>query len=59
MVLDPSKPAPLRLSAAGQLARSLQRFGPLVAADQEARLVETLDGEADPALRTALAEGRL
>ncbi len=55
VVLDPSKPAPLRLSAAAQLARSLQRFGPLLAADQEAKLVAALDGEADPALRTALA----
>ena len=55
VVLDPSKPAPLRLSAAAQLARSLQRFGPLIAADQEAKLVAALDGEADPALRTAMA----
>jgi hypothetical protein len=55
VVLDPSKAAPLRLSAAGQLARSLQRFGPLVAADQEPRLLEALDQEEDPALRTALA----
>ena len=55
VVLDPSKPAPLRQSAAAQLARSLQRFGPLIAADQEAKLVAALDGETDPALRTALA----
>ena len=54
-MLDPSKPAPLRQSAAAQLARSLQRFGPLIAADQEARLVAALDRETDPALRTALA----
>ena len=55
VVLDPSKPAPLRLSAATQLARSIQRFGPLVAADQEAKLVAAHDGESDPVLRTALA----
>jgi hypothetical protein len=55
VVLDASKPNPLRLSAAGQLARSLQRFGPLVAADQEAKLLAALDQERDPALRTALA----
>lgn len=55
LVLDPSKPAALRLSAAGQLARSVQRFGPLVTADQEVKLVAALDDEADPALGTALA----
>jgi DNA-binding response OmpR family regulator len=55
-LLDPSVPAQLRLGSAGQLARSLQRFGPLLAADQERQLVEALDQASDPALRTALAE---
>ncbi len=55
IVLDPSRPAPIRLSAAGQLARSLQRFGPLVTADQETGLLAGLDEATDPALRTALA----
>lgn len=55
VVLDPSKPAPLRLSAAGQLARSLQRFGPLVAADQEAKLVAAYRQASDPTLQSALA----
>ncbi len=55
VLLDPSKPAPLRLNAAGQLARSIQRFGPLVTADQEAHLLAALPQEGDPALRTSLA----
>ena len=55
VVLDPSKPAPLCLGAAAQLARSLDRFGPLIDADQEAKLVAALDRETDPDLRTALA----
>lgn len=54
LLLDPSKPAPLRSSVAAQLARSVQKFGPLVAADQEARLLQAFDGEPDPALKTAL-----
>jgi CheY-like chemotaxis protein len=54
VLTDPSKPAPLRLSAAAQLARSIQRFGPLVAADQEVKLQEAFDRADDPALRTAL-----
>jgi hypothetical protein len=55
VVIDPSKPAALRLNAANQLARSIQRFGPLVTADQEAHLVTVLAQEGDPAVRTALA----
>ncbi len=55
LVLDPSKPTPLRQSTAAMLVRSIQRFGPLVAADQEARLLAAFDQESDPALRTALA----
>ncbi len=54
LLLDPARAAPLRLSAATQLAKSVQRFGPLVAADQEAKIVAVYDREADPALRTAL-----
>jgi CheY-like chemotaxis protein len=55
VLLDPSKPAPLRLSTAAQLARSIQRFGPLVTGDQEAKLIAALDQEGDLSLRTALA----
>jgi hypothetical protein len=54
VLIDPSKPWPLRVSAAAHLARSVQRFGPLVAADQEAKLLSAFDREVDPALRTAL-----
>jgi CheY-like chemotaxis protein len=54
VLIDPSKPAELRLSAAAQLAKSAQRFGALVSADQEAKLLEAFDGATDPALRTAL-----
>ena len=32
----------------------MQRFGPLVAADQEVKLLAAFDSETDPALRTAL-----
>lgn len=54
-VLDPGKPTPFRLNAASQLARSLGRFGDLVTAEQEALLVQQLDRETDPALKTALS----
>jgi hypothetical protein len=53
-VLDPSRPIELRRSSATQLARSIQRFGPLVAADQETGLVSEFQSEADPQLRAAL-----
>ena len=51
---DPGKAAPLRLSAATQLARSVQRFGPLVSKSQEVQLLSAFEREADPALRNAL-----
>ena len=54
VLLDLGQPAPLRLGAAQQLAKSIQRFGPLVAADQEPKLLETFNRETDPALRAAL-----
>lgn len=57
IVLEPGKPAALRLRAASDLARSLQRFGPLVTADQETRLLAEFDAvRSDPALKAALAE---
>jgi hypothetical protein len=56
VVLDSSRPAALRADAARALARSLQRFGPLLAGEQEARLAQALDGgEADPTVRDAIA----
>lgn len=54
VMLDPSKPTSLRQAAAVQLARNAQKFGPLVAADQEAKLVATFERETDPGLKTAL-----
>lgn len=55
VVVDATKPAQLRISAAAQLAKSLQRFGRLVAADQEIKLLATFDREQDRAVRTAVA----
>jgi hypothetical protein len=52
--LDPARPIELRRSSAAQLAHSIRRFGPLVAADQELRLVALTQAEADPQLQTAL-----
>ncbi len=54
VVLDPSRPADLRLNSASRLARSIKRFGPLVSADQEARLAAAFSSEADPQFRSAL-----
>ena len=54
VVLDPSRPVELRRASGSQLARSIQRFGPLVSADQEAQLAAEFRGEADPQFRAAL-----
>ncbi len=54
-VLDPGKPAGLRVAVAGSLARSIQRFGPLVSASQERNLAQALADEQEPQLRTALS----
>lgn len=54
-VINPSLAPELRLAAAESLARSLRRFGPLLAAEQETQLVSGLDSESDPAVRGALA----
>lgn len=55
VALDPSKPAPVRLNTAQQLARNIRRFGPRLSSEQERRLVEELGQEADPTFRDALA----
>lgn len=55
VVVDTGKPVQLRINAAAQLAKSLQRFGRLVAADQEIKLLATFDRERDPAVRNAVA----
>ncbi len=54
VVLDPSRPAEDRRTSAGQLARSIQRFGPLVTGDQESLLAAEFRTEPDPQFRTAL-----
>ena len=55
-LLDPARPTPVRIGAAAQLSRSLQRFGPLVTAEQERLLVRSLDDTADdPRLKNAIA----
>ncbi len=54
-VLDTSRPAPSRLASADNLARSIRRFGRVVAPEQERRLLDELNSEADPAIRNALA----
>jgi HEAT repeat protein len=53
--LDAANPPQLRLGAVDNLARSIQRFGPLVSADHERRIAAELDSEADPTLRAAFA----
>jgi HEAT repeat protein len=45
----------LRLQAARSLARSVQRFGPLLSRDQEERLVSSYDQETDATLRASYA----
>jgi hypothetical protein len=54
VVLDPSRDAELRRTAAACLARSIQRYGPLVSADQETRLLAEFQAEPDASLRAAL-----
>lgn len=53
-ILDASRDVALRRDGARRLARSLQRFGPLLAADQEVKLAEAYAAEDDPELHTGL-----
>jgi HEAT repeat protein len=55
-LLDPSRSAEQRLQAASDLARSLQRFGPLISAGQEQRLASLVDDPAQQALHAAASE---
>lgn len=55
-VLGPSAAADARIAAAGQLSRSIGRFGPLLTGEQEGRLLEQFNREAEPALRDALSQ---
>ena len=54
-LMDASRAMPLRLSAGDSLARSIQRFGPLVSAAQERALLAAFDGATDPAIRASTA----
>jgi hypothetical protein len=54
VALDPSRPAELRRNGADHLARSIKRFGPLVSADQEAKLAIEGASEAEPQIRSSL-----
>lgn len=55
VVLGGGGELPLRLRAADSLARSIQRFGPLVTRDHENQFVAAFDGAKDPVVRSALA----
>jgi hypothetical protein len=54
VAFDPAQPPALRNQAAIQLSRSIQRFGPLVSAGQEARLGRALAEEPDPNVQASL-----
>jgi hypothetical protein len=54
LALDPSRDPALRRQTTAQLVRSIRRFGRLVTAGQEARLVTALREETDPDVRDDL-----
>jgi hypothetical protein len=54
VVLDPSRGSDLRTKAAGQLIRSIHRFGRLITAQQEARLAQMVEEESDLDLQNAV-----
>jgi HEAT repeat protein len=54
VIIDPAYPLDLRRNCSSVLAGSLKRFGALVAADQEAKLVAASRLEADAGLKTGL-----
>jgi HEAT repeat protein len=54
-LLDPSQTPVLRSQSATHLVSSIRKFGPLLSADQEARLVATLHNEPNPNLAASLA----
>jgi len=53
-VLDGSRDGAFRRQSAEKLARSIQRFGPMLTSDQEVKLVNAFQTEADAELKTAL-----
>jgi hypothetical protein len=54
IVLDPSQSSLLRRQSASELIHSIQRFGPLITASQEARLATVVRDETDPEVRASL-----
>lgn len=54
VAFDPSRASALRSQAATQLVRSIQRFGPLITADQEVRLSRVLETEPDADVQASL-----
>jgi hypothetical protein len=55
VVLDPSRPPDFRSQTATRLVHSIKRFGPLLTAEQEARLLAIRNQEGDEAVQAALA----
>jgi hypothetical protein len=54
VALDPSRIPPLRTQAAVRLVQSIQRFGPLITADQEVRLSRAIGTEPDAQVQASL-----
>ena len=54
VVVDPSRRGELRQKAITELTASIQRFGPLVTADQETQLLTTSNSESDQNIRTGM-----
>ena len=52
--LDPSKAPEIRKQSASELVHSIQRFGRLITASQETKLVTIVREETDPEIRTSL-----
>jgi hypothetical protein len=54
VVLDPSRAPSIRKQSASELVHSIQRFGRLITASQEARLNTVIREESDPEVRASL-----
>jgi CheY-like chemotaxis protein len=53
--LDPSRSPTLRYEAGTALTRSIQKFGPLLTSEEEAKLASGFAAEPDPAIRSLVA----
>lgn len=56
VLTDPASPPAKRAEAGSKLVRSIGRFGALLTGEQEARLINTFNLDADPSVRSAVAE---